>query len=570
MLILKFDSYTLLCPEQRPMKELLTIKYFLLKTVLTIMNYLKPILIIFIFLLINKNSISQPHTEWVQRYNSSGNYDDYVTDMAIDKSGNVYLTGYVNVTSTNQDFVTIKYNTQGTEQWVRYYDGPDHREDKPVAIAVDDSGNVVVSGSSYSNNSSYDYLTIKYNSQGDSLWVRRYQDGLTLSAIALDKEGNVYVTGNTIGDDILTLKYSNDGNLKWTKYFNGVVSGYDVSYGLNIDKNNIIYVIGGVTGKGGVIIKYDSSGNQLPLIIFPDFTPNKKIFLDDSLNIYLGFDSYGGLYTRYDIGVAKLDSNGILEWIRTYHNNSTNNNDYVRDMCLDRFGNVAVTGLSADLSHLGWDIATIKYKSNGDTLWIKRYNPSQNSNDEPSGIASDKYGNIYVTGASDSGLFAKMITIKYSSNGSQEWIAYYNNNNPFTWHSGVKVICDTLGNLYVGGRSLGNGGNGVDIVTIKYSMLTSYQNNASLIPQEFKLYQNYPNPFNPKTTIIYELPVESKVSIKVYNALGNEIKILVNEIQIAGKYESEFDGSNFPSGIYFYTLFADGLFIETKKLILLK
>ncbi len=58
------------------------------------------------------------------------------------------------------------------EQWVRYYDGPDHMEDKPVAIAVDDSGNVIVGGSSRSNSSSYDYLTIKYNSFGDSIWSR--------------------------------------------------------------------------------------------------------------------------------------------------------------------------------------------------------------------------------------------------------------------------------------------------------------------------------------------------------------------------------------------------------------
>ena len=527
------------------------------------MKKLKIVFIIAIYFTVIDYAFAQPQTEWVQRYNSPGNYDDNVWDMAVDKSGNVYLTGYISISTANQDFVTIKYNTGGIQQWVRYYDSPEHGEGKAGFIAVDDSGNVFVSGTSTN-----DYLTIRNNSNGDSLWKRRYQDGLTASAMALDKQGNVYVTGNTISDDILTIKYSNDGNLKWTKYYNGISNGYDVSFSLSIDKNNIIYVIGGVTGKGGLIIKYDSIGTQLPLIIFPDFTPNKKILLDNSLNIYLGFDSYDGLSTRYDMGVAKLDSSGVFEWIRTYHNNSTNNNDYVRDICLDNFGNVSITGLSADLGHLGWDIATIKYKSNGDTLWIKRYNPSQNSNDEPSSITSDKYGNIYVTGSSDSGLFAKMITIKYSTNGLQEWKAYYNNNNPTNWHAGVKVLTDTLGNIYVSGRSLGNG-TGVDIVTIKYSSITNYQNLSSIIPKEFKLYQNFPNPFNPTTSIKFDIPSDNFVNIKVYNILGMEVVTLINEFRKAGSYNVSFNGANLSSGVYYYKI-KSGEFEKVRKMMLIK
>jgi len=534
---------------------------------------MKKIILLFVtavYFFLNGNCFSQPHTEWVQRFNSPGNYNDYVTDMAIDKSGNIYLTGYVNVNDTNQNYVTIKYNTQGVEQWVRYYDGPDHGEDKPVAIAVDDSGNVIVAGSSYSTNTSYDYLTIKYNSFGDSIWTRKYTNGLIASAMILDNQGNVYVTGIKFGlnsEDILTIKYDILGNLNWAKIFNGPTDQYDDSYDIIISKINVIYVSGGSLGTGGVILRYDLNGNELPTIIGSTFF-GYKILLGDNLDIVLGFDSYGGLTTRNDIAVAKLDSSGNLNWIRSYHNNSTNNNDYFKDICLDKFGNVAVTGVSGDLGQLAWDMATVKYDTNGDTLWIKRYNPALNSEDIPSSIASDKFGNTYVTGSSDSGLFAKMITIKYSTTGAQEWIAYYNNGNPFTWHSGVKIFVDTLGNIYVTGRSLGNG-TGVDIVTIKYSPITNYLNSSNFIP-EFKLHQNYPNPFNPKTTINYDLPVLSKVSIKVYNVLSNEVASLVNKNQNAGSYKVEFNGSALSSGIYFYTLFADGLIVDVKKLILLK
>jgi len=88
-------------------------------------------------------------------------------------------------------------------------------------------------------------------------------------------------------------------------------------------------------------------------------------------------------------------------------------------------------------------------------------------------------------------------------------------------------------------------------------------------PSEFFLSQNYPNPFNPLTVISYQLPVGSDVSLKVYNILGKEVAILVEEYKPAGGYETEFDAATFPSGVYLYQLRA-GNFVETKKMILLK
>jgi len=85
----------------------------------------------------------------------------------------------------------------------------------------------------------------------------------------------------------------------------------------------------------------------------------------------------------------------------------------------------------------------------------------------------------------------------------------------------------------------------------------------------FSLKQNYPNPFNPTTTITYQIPELSFVTLKVYDVLGNEIAILVNEEKPAGIYEVEFGGTGLPSGTYFYRLNA-GNFVETKKLVLLR
>ncbi len=89
------------------------------------------------------------------------------------------------------------------------------------------------------------------------------------------------------------------------------------------------------------------------------------------------------------------------------------------------------------------------------------------------------------------------------------------------------------------------------------------------IPMNFALYQNYPNPFNPATTITYDLPVRSNVKLVVYNILGQEVAVLVNGEQEAGRYNVRFDASGLPSGVYFYKLEA-GRYTEVRKMILVK
>jgi hypothetical protein len=89
------------------------------------------------------------------------------------------------------------------------------------------------------------------------------------------------------------------------------------------------------------------------------------------------------------------------------------------------------------------------------------------------------------------------------------------------------------------------------------------------LPTEFALEQNYPNPFNPSTTFRYSIPTQSKVIIKVYDVLGNEIETLMDEEKSVGTYELTWNATSLPSGVYFYQL-KSGEFISTKKMLLLK
>jgi hypothetical protein len=88
-------------------------------------------------------------------------------------------------------------------------------------------------------------------------------------------------------------------------------------------------------------------------------------------------------------------------------------------------------------------------------------------------------------------------------------------------------------------------------------------------PESFSLSQNFPNPCNPSTNITYELPEASNVRLAVFDLLGREVSVLVNERKEAGRYDTTFDGINLPSGVYFYRLQTVS-FVETKKLLLLK
>jgi dienelactone hydrolase len=113
--------------------------------------------------------------------------------------------------------------------------------------------------------------------------------------------------------------------------------------------------------------------------------------------------------------------------------------------------------------------------------------------------------------------------------------------------------------------------------TILKATTVSVQEEPSLLPTSIALYQNYPNPFNPTTTIAYELPEQAGVSLKVYNALDEEVMTLVTGEQTAGRHTVELNGQTLASGVYFYRLSVSqqrdgeaGSFVETRKLCLIR
>jgi len=153
--------------------------------------------------------------------------------------------------------------------------------------------------------------------------------------------------------------------------------------------------------------------------------------------------------------------------------------------------------------------------------------------------------------------------------GSSEWekIAFIQGNGNTTWHS-IYTYADL---------KLQSGTYQYRIKQIDYNGNYEYFDLAGSVlidnPRVFSVGQNYPNPSNPKSKIEFELPVSGLVSIKLYNMLGEEVSIIINEMKEAGYYSAEFDGSNLASGVYVYRIVAEGngqRFSGTKKMILVK
>ncbi|MBK8552298.1 MAG: SBBP repeat-containing protein [Ignavibacteria bacterium] len=156
---------------------------------------------IILTLLTFHNSFSQVNQVWVAIYNGfSGALADYSASIAVDGLGNIYVTGSSNSNGINSDYATIKYNSSGDSVWVKRYNGPGNSNDRPASIAVDGSGNVYVTGYSDGIGTNSDYATIKYNSSGELVWVKRHNgSGNSIdeaTSIAVDFSGSVYVTGS--------------------------------------------------------------------------------------------------------------------------------------------------------------------------------------------------------------------------------------------------------------------------------------------------------------------------------------------------------------------------------------
>jgi plastocyanin len=436
-------------------------------------------------------ALADVDTAWVRRYNGPGNSSDVANAIAVDDSGNIYVTGSSVGSGTYEDYATIKYYPNGDTAWVRRYNGPGDSTDVAQSIAVDDFGHVYLTGWSYGSGTYSDYATIKYYSNGDTAWVRRYNgswnDWDEAVAIALDDSGCVYVTGLSWGGsaNYLTIKYYSNGDTAWVRGYNWY---QDYAHAMSVDGSGCVYVTGEALLQSPldfywlVTVKYHPNGETAWARMYVKCIYGETAVAVDDLGKVYVTGGGGGPWTDCDYITIKYYANGDIAWVKWY-DGLEEGNDYASCIAVDSSGNIYVSGQSWR-GETEYDYATIKYYPNGDTAWVRRYNGPENHWDWANAIAVDGSGNVYVTGRSEgSATLSYYATIKYDSSGNELWVEKYNGPG-----NGLDEACaitvDGSDNVYVTGYSFGNGTER-DFATIKYVQGISYVSiiDFAIVPQ---------------------------------------------------------------------------------------
>jgi uncharacterized delta-60 repeat protein len=424
--------------------------------------------------------------QWQAIGNGADRYGDYATATAVDKSGNVYVTGY-SVNGGGYEYLTIKYDGNGIEQWRMTANGG--RSDYPMALAVDGGGNVYVTGYSINAANLTDLLTIKYSTTGVEQWRAVVNEpvgpySLPLG-VAVDLAGNVYLTGTFPHDsvaDFLTIKYNSDGAEQWRRQAKGAGGSIDLVYASAVDANGDVYVTGTTYNgvEASLTVKYNSSGVEQWQVVDTSGQGlgerTNALAVDSEGNVYVAGYAWDSVAHPHRFVTIKYDADGLQQW-RTLADAAADQDEIASALTVDSAGRVYVTGQSTSGSGTPdflADFLTIAYSPSGTELWRAGVDGAGGSAGA-TGIAIDGGGGILVTGFSSNSATSDLLTVKYDSGGVEQWrrneglvlaATIFGSGDPYSNKKALAV--DAAGNTHVVGRSYN--GNDYDYLTIKYDV----------------------------------------------------------------------------------------------------
>jgi hypothetical protein len=412
------------------------------------------------------NGAAQIQQAWVAHYNNGiTNGTNQAVKMALDSSGNIYVTGFSQNANTNLGYVTIKYAPNGNQLWAARYDSTNSPMATPSGLVLDNSNNVIITGNA---------LTVKYDTNGNQVWTASYPG----AALAVDTNGNVAVTG--FGTSFGTVKLSPAGSNLWEQTY-ASSCGPGAGQAIIADPSGSYYVVGsypyfceeGVSYYELLIIKYSGNGNQIWSAYFNQgsFTAAQveSAALDyrGNIDLLVDFspDNPGSKFNIFDYtpgGTLAWAAYPISQW------------GYRQGHCLAIGPSNAVfaTGQVTTSLTLAQDL-TVALDTNGVGLWTNLYPSIMSATGTYSGMAItvDSGNNSYITGYSfNTNSSNNIITIKYDPNGNQIWLQRYTspgNGNA----AGNAIAVDKSGNVYVAGYDTTTAG-GTEMVLIKYSPVT--------------------------------------------------------------------------------------------------
>ena len=435
---------------------------------------------------------SNPVLDWTRPYLGPWQYARNPGCIAVDTSGNVYVSGYAVFTtlpSTLSSWVTLKYKPDGQQEWLRQFGSATHIA--PVGLALDKGDNLWVTG--YSG--WIDIYTVKYDKNGTILRQELVHD-VTYDwndpkGLVIDKDGNAIITADSSSGgkhNYLTIKYYAAGGQKSVRY--QAPGNLNAPGALTVDGDGNIYVTGAsrkdtASPPEFATVKYDADLNQVWAARSPGMGDQlfpKAVAVDAHGNVFV--TGYANVstppYSTYAVTI-KYDNLGGQQWYKTY-GGPLGSHAAVEDLKLDAQGNVYVTGTALAADYL-WDLATIKYNpATGDIVWEDRHR-------EPNGgcgglsLALDTQGAVYVLGYRQdlTTHLNDLVLLRYrNSGGLPAWVNRYGEPGRtmdiLTAHA--RLTMDRQGGLYVGATAYLPG----QPIKLLYYVTLKYRQVGEVIP----------------------------------------------------------------------------------------
>ena len=416
---------------------------------------------------------------WESIFNSPYQGVDSPAAIISDPAGSIYITG-LSWSGSTVDYITLKYNTDGTLAWQARNNGPGGESwNEATAIAVDNIGNVIVTGYSPNNEGWLNYHTVKYNDNGTQLWVQDYNyastdpeniSDVTNSAarsVTTDGDNNIYVTGvfDIYLERIGTIKYNAAGEQQWTATYKTEgekTQGWQTAF-----RDGKLYVAGSHNGNfsnnGNVLISYEPDGTQNWVRETTD--------LVDAVNVKLIFDAQGN-----PVVAAKGLTPGAEEWELNVAARAKKYNEqgnllgeaaFVIDTSLGTASMGDMAGIGLDTNGNIYFTVNSFYSANGSVyeivksafgvttptpIWNTVYANTGAPNVTMLNAFADNNGNTFSTGQyfnfSNDVLNSNYFLVKYNPQGAIAWQAVYNteNGNPA---EGIMAKTDNSGNAFV-------------------------------------------------------------------------------------------------------------------------
>ena len=468
-----------------------------------------------------------PAIQWTKTFGGDSSDAGYSIQQT-DDGGFIVIGKTRSFGAGNSDVWLIRTDSSGDTLWTQTYGGV--ATDAGSSVRQISDGGHIIAGTTWSFGAgASDVWLIRTDSYGDTLWTQTFGRGSGLpfsgresgSSAEMTSDGGYIIAGNWgtgnsyfVGNIVL-IKTNTNGDSLWMRHFGG-----NGSRGLSAQQTSDGgYIIAGHNWYNAILIKTDANGDTLWTKMFEGISEvysNRSVHQTSDGGYVLCRNTLSS--DNYDVNLIKTDANGDTLWTKTFGDSGQ---DYCYSVQQTTDEGYVLCGYTNSYGSGDFDAWIIKTDANGDTLWTKNLG----------GSGADFGFSMQQT--SDGGYVLCGYTNSYGAGDANVWL--------------IKLAPD----------------------------VTTIEENSHVSINDYQLKQNYPNPFNPTTTINYQLAVNSKVELTIYNLLGQQIRTMVNTHQLAGAYQVQWNGRNesgmsVTSGIYFYQLNAGKDYSETKKMVLMR